>query len=299
MSNAIIHPHQSVIGLAHSFASREDGSIVRTMREHIDMQIQTRLATITDILEETFCRALVQDLHQLFLEYGDRDEYRQRYGADAVGWYLANGAFTLLHIEDFRITFCHIGDLPVYAAHSTMLEQVVPIHNIQCEMAANTIEDSYLAPFATRSNREIANQLFNDVPEKLLCPLVDLDRPSFCAKLGHITTRGIGYFVEATQPHWLAYPRQAPMPAYGTRHTCAGERLCFYLPRLEEYRGSYDEAAIVQSVQQLQRQPPLPPQDIVNTTVQPGQALVVEIGDTGTLHQVWVIHIETMNRYPK
>ncbi|MEM8533877.1 MAG: hypothetical protein AAGF95_23740, partial [Chloroflexota bacterium] len=196
MFTSIIHPHSSVIGLVRVFASYEDGSIAQAVNALIDKHINTRIATNTATLEQTFCCELVQGLHQLFLDYGDRDEYRHRYGADAVGWYLARCELTLLHIEHFHITFCHVGGIHAYIAHTTTLDQIVPIHNLRHELAANTIEDSCLAPFATRSNRAIANQLFSDAPEKILRTLAGLDREVFCTKLGHITTRLIGYFVD-------------------------------------------------------------------------------------------------------
>ncbi|MEM8532673.1 MAG: hypothetical protein AAGF95_17645, partial [Chloroflexota bacterium] len=98
-----------------------------------------------------------------------------------------------------------------------------------------------------------------------------------------------GYFVDPSQPHWGEYRQEAPIPACGKRQMQKEDHLLLYIPKLEEESDTYDDIAIIQSVQQLQRNPFQPLQNVTNMTMQRGQALVIEISDTGMIHKVLIV----------
>jgi hypothetical protein len=284
----IIHPYASVIGAVRIAASYEDGSIVRAVSEYIETSVNIHRSTSTNISTCSFCIELIQQLHDLFLTHGDRSEYRQRYGADAYGWYLAACELSLLHIEHFRVTFCHIGGLHVFMTQRGTLQRVAPVHNVHCELLAQTIEDSCLAPFTTRSQRAIATQLLVDVPEAYIHMLAQLDPSTFYKKIGHMNTRRIGYFVDARQPHMGGYRQVPPVPACGQVQVHPNDVIFLYVPQLQEEVSTYDEAAIVRSIQYLSQQPVHVQHDFAPTPMQCGQALAVAISDHGMIHTVWV-----------
>jgi hypothetical protein len=118
--------------------------------------------------------------------------------------------------------------------------------------------------------------------------LAQLDPSTFYKKIGHMNTRRIGYFVDARQPHMGGYRQVPPVPACGQVQVHPNDVIFLYVPQLQEEVSTYDEAAIVRSIQYLSQQPVHVQHDFAPTPMQCGQALAVAISDHGMIHTVWV-----------
>jgi len=155
-------------------------------------------------------------LHHEFLLNGDREDYRQRYGWEPIGWYMASCELLLLHINPDSLAFIQVGTISVYLQEGNLIHPVVPLHNVRYEIEAHTIEQSCVSPFASRSTIEIAAQLLAGSP-RLAAQLAAMPRNRFETQIGHVTSRLIGYFPSPLNLEPGFYRQETPMVANGVR----------------------------------------------------------------------------------
>ncbi|HEX2905689.1 MAG TPA: hypothetical protein VHO69_02435, partial [Phototrophicaceae bacterium] len=187
------------------------------------------------------CQNFIANLHHLFLQNGDTDENRNHLGADIWGWYMASCECCLLQLREYELQCCQVGTIHACLDRPEFPSLIAPIHNLQSELIAHTIEQSCLAPFETRSNTEIAQQILRDLPQKYLKELVSLPREEFCEKLGHFATRVVGYFPDSQATEFGVYRQTPPIPAALTVNIEKRERILIYVPDLHLMSYHYDQ----------------------------------------------------------
>jgi|GEM_PF-4848853 len=232
------------------------------------------------------CAEIVRDLHQYFLERGDRDELRQKYGASGFGWYQASSELVLATLSRGVAELCSIGTVHVfrYTRRTHRLELVAPVHNVAAEIESGTIEESALAPFASRSNREIATQLLTQSPN-LVPRLAKLDRAGFLAAIGHVPTRVIGYFPAVGSSEPGIYRQEPPAPALETATIEVGDTLLFYLPTVREMM-QYSQSKIRQRVADLFTSAPAVVVSDWRTPIEPGRLVSAEVTPSDTWGEI-------------
>ncbi|MGH2459154.1 MAG: hypothetical protein ACRDIY_09835 [Chloroflexota bacterium] len=201
----------------------------------VERETIERLRLVADSEKGADCAEIVRDLHQFFLERGDRDELRRKYGATGFGWYQASVDLVLATLAAGAAELCSVGTVHVFRYRRRLhhLDLVAPVHNVSAEIEAGTVEESGLAPFGSRSNRAIAAQLLTQSPN-LVPRLAKMDRTAFLAAIGHVPTRVIGYFPAPESSEPGIYRRTPPTPAQVTVPVEVGDTMLFYLPTVRE-----------------------------------------------------------------
>jgi hypothetical protein len=187
------------------------------------------------------CQHLITTLHRLFLQNGDSDQDRSRYGASPHSWYMSSCEISILQLRmineiNYSIEFCHVGQLCVYLQKHQAREilRITPMHNVTEELSRETIEQSCLAPFASRSNHEIAGQLLAQSP-KLIPNLAQMERKKFCIAIGHVRTRAIGFFQDSSRLEPGYYRPEPPVADSGIfPDIIPGDKLLIYLPETRD-----------------------------------------------------------------
>jgi hypothetical protein len=244
----VVRPASNLLGVVNIEASYSEDEIEKQVVEVVSRF--TEPSSTIDKLNPEQCQSLVSALHALFLQNGDRDEFRQQYGADPVKWYLAACELSIIHVMHSVLSLCQIGTQHVYLRHNGNLNLISPIHNVQSELRAGTIESSCLSPFGSRSNEQIADQLLLNSPRKLANQLAKLTRQEFEESIGHVRTRVVGYFPDPYSTVIGTYRKATPEPSFQQRKLGIGDSILFYLPKTED-SVPYAESSIRSKVESL------------------------------------------------
>lgn len=219
----------STICVVLTWAPYSGGEVENAIINHIRNMILDAKKS-GECLDEAAYNEIVRKLHELILKTGDRDEYKQKFqGIDGYKWYKASCQLLLVnafeHNANDYYEYAYIGEMPLYQYNKAdgKLHAVNFIHNIRNEIMNNTIEDTYLAPFHSRNNRDIAKQMMPCEGDELIDMVSNCDREEFIAKIAHSITRIIGNLRE-----------EAPHVTYGKRKLDNEDLLVFYMPKTGE-----------------------------------------------------------------
>ena len=170
------------------------------------------------------------------MKRGNKDEFKTKYKNDSFRWYKAYSelviinAFTRNSSECFE--FAYVGQIPIfkYNKNRNKMVEISFIHNIKNEIDNKTIEESCLAPFHSRTNKDIAKQLMPNESDLLIEKVSNCEREQFIEKFGHAATRSIGYYHKANSNEITAYRVAAPKVSYGVKALHKDDVIVMYKP---------------------------------------------------------------------
>lgn len=181
----------------------------------------------------------VQELHDLFIKNGNRAEMAMKHKNSAHGWYRSGCEITFLNIQGSVAEFVQLGTIHMYLNdHAKSCSLVAPIHNVGQELQRQSIEDSQISPFHSRTQVDIAEQLLHASPG-LVPFLAKMDRREFTDAIAHCPTRMIGFFPKV-QGKEIFYSDRQPNPDHGTFEFSESDSIIWYFPEISELM-QYDE----------------------------------------------------------
>ncbi|MGI9148105.1 MAG: hypothetical protein ACR2IK_16385 [Chloroflexota bacterium] len=217
--------NDSALGLVHIAARWLDEADMRQPTDLVARLVNESVASGP----ESGCTNVVTQLHHFLLSKGDDQKLREEFRAEQYQWYLAQSELLVTSLEQTVISACNVGTMKAFLFRRRAMA-MLPLnasHTLASEVSAGTIEESCIAPFATRTNGEIATQLLAASPE-MIARLIPMDRGEFVATLGTAATRLIGYFPDARRAGF--YRRQPPNPQFAQLPTEIGDAVLFYRP---------------------------------------------------------------------
>jgi hypothetical protein len=219
-----------------TWAPYSEGEVENVIIENIKNMI-LEVKKKSEIIGEASYNAIVENIHNIFLQNGNRSEYKQLYKRDSFKWYMAYSELLFINaynhdgIDYFE--YAYIGQIPIYQydKQNNKIESVNYIHNIKNEVDSDSIEESCLTPFHSRSNEEIAKQIIPCESNQTIEMVANCDRETFINnKLSHSLSRNIGFFQKANSNEVPDYRIDSPKVTYGFKILPNENEVAIYIP---------------------------------------------------------------------